>query len=223
MAIRHWRPQKSPLPRQSRINDPGHKLPLDAEAPDEKLNLKKSLLTASVLITSLAIAVIALIIAYRRTSVGAASAFQRITLSRQTSSGKAMIPAISRDGKYVAYVAEDGDLQSLWVRQAMVNSGVQIVAPAEAKFIGVTFSPDDNHIYYVTQSKSELINKLYQVPLLGGAPREVMTDVGSPITFSPNGQYFAFVRNYPSQRETSLIIASPDGSEERKLSTRKGR
>ncbi|MFN0248757.1 MAG: TolB family protein, partial [Kofleriaceae bacterium] len=43
----------------------------------------------------------------------------------------------------------------------------------------------------------------------------------SPITFSPNGEYFAFVRNYPPQREASLIVAKLDGSEDRKQLTKK--
>jgi len=128
---------------------------------------------------------------------------------------------ISHDGKYIAYVAEDGDLRSLWIKQVTTNSGVQVVAPAEVRFVGVTFSLDDNHIYYVARPASEQANKLYQVPLLGGAPREIMTNVDSPITFSPNGQYFAFVRNFPAQRENALIIARQDGSEERKLAQRK--
>src|SRR5262249_9161661 len=88
------------------------------------------------------------------------------------------------------------------------------------RFVGVTFSLDDNHIYYVARPASERANKLYQVPLLGGAPREIMTNVDSPITFSPNGQYFAFVRNFPAQREHALIIARRDGSEEHKLAKR---
>src|SRR5262249_41750452 len=82
--------------------------------------------------------------------------------------------------------------------------------------------PDDNHIYYITRPRNEQLNKLYQTPLLGGGHREMMSNVDSPITFSPNGEYFAFVRHTPTLQETSLIIASPKGSEERKLATRKG-
>ena len=197
-------------------------LPLDAEAATEKLSRKRYLAVAALIGSSLAIAVFALVVAHRHASNNSGPAFQKITLIKQTASGNASLPAISHDGKYVAYVVEDGDLQSLLVEQVVVNSSVQVVAPAEVVFIGVTFSPDDNHIYYVARPKSERLKKLYQVPLLGGAPREIMANVDSPITFSPNGQYFAFVRDDPPQRETALIIARPNSSEERKLATWKG-
>jgi Tol biopolymer transport system component/DNA-binding winged helix-turn-helix (wHTH) protein len=193
-------------------------------ASEGNFEWRRSLMVATLLALSLAIVALAVVVASRRDGGDAArsgTAFQQITLSKQTTSGKALLPAISRDGKYVAYVMEDGDLQSLWVKQTAINNNAQVVTPAEVVFKGVTFSTDDNFIYYVARPKSELSNKLYQVPLLGGAPSEVATKVDSPITFSPNGQYFAFVRYTPTLRETTLIVARLDGSEERKLATRK--
>ncbi len=35
---------------------------------------------------------------------------------------------------------------------------------------------------------------LYQVPSLGGTPRRILADVDSPISFSPDGKRFSFVR-----------------------------
>jgi TolB protein len=96
-----------------------------------------------------------------------------------------------------------------------------VVAAADVRFHGVTFSPDDNFLYYVTNPVGDRLCKLYQVPVLGGTPREVMEDVDSPVTFAPNGQFVAFVRNFPAQGETALIYAKLDGTEERKLLTRK--
>jgi Tol biopolymer transport system component/DNA-binding winged helix-turn-helix (wHTH) protein len=198
-------------------------LPPDVKVATEKFGRNRPLAVATLMAFSLAIVALAVVVASRRAGAAlSTTAFQQITLTKQTTSGKASFPAISRDGKYVAYVAEDGDLQSLWVKQTAINNNAQVVAPAEVVFRGVTFSPDDNFIYYVARPKSGPQNKLYQVPLLGGAPREVATNVDSPVTFSPNGQYFAFVRFTPLQRETALIVARLDGSEERKLVTRKG-
>jgi Tol biopolymer transport system component/DNA-binding winged helix-turn-helix (wHTH) protein len=190
------------------------------EVTTEKLSRKRFVAVATLMAFSAAIVVLALIVASRRAGK-AGTAFQQATLIKLTASGKVFNPAISHDGKFVAYATEDGDLQSLWVRQLASNSSAQIVAPAEVIFVGVTFSHDDNLIYYVARRKGEEVNKLYQVPLLGGAPREIMAGVDSPVTFSPNGQYFAFVRNYLTERETALIVVKHDGSEERKLLTRK--
>jgi Tol biopolymer transport system component/DNA-binding winged helix-turn-helix (wHTH) protein len=182
---------------------------------------KRLLATVGLLAVSLAILAGALYVAYRRSNNHGKTAFRQIIPAKLTTSGKALQSAISRDGKYVAYVAEDGVLQSLWVRQVAADSATQIIAPAENVFGGVTFSPDDNFIYYVANPRGGLVGKLYQVPLLGGTPREVMNDVDSPVTFSPNGQYFAFIRNNPPQRDVSLIVAKLDGSEDRKLLTKK--
>lgn len=195
------------------------------ELAPEPLNRKRLWATFGLLAISLAIVGLAVFIAYRRSNNHGKIAFRQISPVKLTTSGKAMQSAISRDGRYVAYVAETGDLQSLWVRQVAADSATQIVAPTDVTFAGITFSPDDNFIYYVAHPRNGenglLIGKLFQVPLLGGIPREVMTDVDGPVTFSPNGQYFAFVRNAPRQREASLIIAKLDGSEDRKLLTKK--
>jgi Tol biopolymer transport system component/DNA-binding winged helix-turn-helix (wHTH) protein len=206
----------------------GHTIQPGVEASPEKLSRRRLLSIASLLFVSLVIIAVAVAVASRNASDGDAqsvTAFQQITLSKLTTSGKALLPAISRDGKFVAYVVEEGDLQSLWIRQVAAASAAQVVAPSEVVFKGVTFAFDNNFIYYVARqrggSMAETSNKLHQVPLLGGAPREITAGVDSPITFSPNGQYFAFVRNYPAQRETALIVARLDGSEERKLAIRK--
>jgi Tol biopolymer transport system component/DNA-binding winged helix-turn-helix (wHTH) protein len=195
-----------------------------AEPAAENFERRRRLTVAVLLALSLSIVVLAVFVASRHAGAKAAqsrTAFQQIALAKLTTSGKALFPAISHDGKYVGYVTEEGDTQGLWIRLVVAASNAQVVAPAEVDFKGVTFSLDDNYIYYVARRKGETSNKLYQVPLLGGAAREIMAGVDSPVTLSPNGQYFAFVRNYPAERERALVIARLDGSEERKLVTLK--
>lgn len=151
-----------------------------------------------------------------------ATPFQKVRFAKLTTNGKAVRAALSPDGKYLAHVKQDTGLQSLWVRQVAATNNVQIVAPAAVRYRGVTFSPDGNHVYYVTYDKptNPALAVLYEVPTLGGTPRKLLEDVDSPITFAPDGKRFAFVRGYPAQRETALIIANLDGSGERKLAAR---
>jgi Tol biopolymer transport system component len=47
-------------------------------------------------------------------------------------------------------------------------------------------------------------------------------DIRTPITFSPDGKRFAFVRDYPADGETAIIVANADGSDEQKLAGRRG-
>jgi eukaryotic-like serine/threonine-protein kinase len=187
-----------------------------AARPGKNLKMLMALFSCGLLIV-----VVALSVALRPKGIHAINAFRRISSAKLTTSGKALRSDISRDGRYIAYTEQDGDRQSLWIKQVATMSSAQIVAPAEIVFSGVTFAPDDNFIYYVARPKDELTGRVYQIPVLGGVPKQLILRADSPVAFSPDGQSLAFVRNYPAQRERSLIVARLDGSNERKLLTRK--
>jgi serine/threonine protein kinase/Tol biopolymer transport system component len=136
-------------------------------------------------------------------------------MSRLTTSGKVQNAAISPDGKWVAYVLKDGAKQGLWIRQVATSSIIPIVPPADINIGRETFSPDGNYVYYVADSA------LYQAPSIGGATRKILTNIGGPITFSPDGSRIAFVRNDESASgEDQLIVANADGTNERKVAAR---
>jgi Tol biopolymer transport system component/DNA-binding winged helix-turn-helix (wHTH) protein len=145
------------------------------------------------------------------------SPFQTMKLTRLTTSGKVFNAAISPDGKYVVYAAVEGSRQSLWIRQTGAQSQVQIVAPAENSYTGLTFTPDSKYIYYSVASPTFPNRALFQVPTLGGSTKKVLENLrANPISFSPDGTQFCFVRFTPG-KESALIIANADGSGERKL------
>ena len=150
-----------------------------------------------------------------------APSFQNMKVTKLTNTGKVTIAAISPEGKYVVHAVDDGGVESLWVRQVATSSNVQIVAPAEASYRGITFSADGNYIFYVLNEKNSPISIVYQLPILGGTPRKLLEDIDGSMTLSPDGRRFAFVRNYPSKRESVLLIANVDGSNEQILGTRK--
>lgn len=148
--------------------------------------------------------------------------FNTMKVTRLLITGEARNAIISPDGKYIAHTIEEGGQQSLWIGQTATSSNMQAVVPsAEVRFYGVTFSLDGNYLYYVIKQKNNSIGVLYQVPALGGTPVKLVTDVDSPVTFSPDGTQMAFVRG-SSLGERALIVASVDGTGERKLSSRKG-
>ena len=143
---------------------------------------------------------------------------QKMKIVRLTQSGKAMDVAISPDGQYVVYVLQEGEKQSLNVRQVATGSDVQILPPDVVNFAGLTFSPDGNYIYFVRSYKGTLLyNDLFQMPVLGGTPRQLVRDIDAPISFSPDGRQFAFVRGVPDKSEADLLVAQVDGSGERLL------
>lgn len=144
-------------------------------------------------------------------------------ITRLTSNGKTENAAISPDGKTVVYVLRDGAQRSLWVRQVATSSNIQIVPPAEMNIGRETFSPDGNYIYYQAEDKDNPQGILLQVPAFGGVPRKIVSNIDSPIAFSPDGSRFAFIRNdNAATGEDHLMIANADGSNEKKLAVRKG-
>jgi len=143
---------------------------------------------------------------------------QDMEISRLTRSGKASGVAISPDGRYVVYVLFEGERQSLIVRQVATGSDVQILPPDVVVFYGLAFSPDSNYVYYNVSSKENPnFSSLFKIPVLGGSPVQVVRDIDTAPSFSPDGKHFAFLRGYPDKGEVNLFVANADGSAERLL------
>ncbi len=147
--------------------------------------------------------------------------FQEMTINRLTSSGNVLRATISGDGKWMAYVAEEAGKESIWVRQLATGSNVQVLPPSIDRCTGLTFSPDGNYLYYVTQPPASGLGTLFRAPSLGGSPRQLISDVDSPVSFSPDGKRFVFVRESSVQNVSRLVIANADGSDERVIAKRK--
>ncbi len=160
----------------------------------------------------------------RRIARPPADHFQTMKITNLTTLGKSQYAAISPDGKYVAHVMTDAGRQSLWIKHVVTASHLQLVAPAEVTYVGLTFSPDGNYIFYVLYEKNQNMGVLRQIPVLGGTPTQLITDIDSPVACSPDGRRFAFIRNRPGSggQTTSLIVANADGTEERQLASRQG-
>jgi Tol biopolymer transport system component/DNA-binding winged helix-turn-helix (wHTH) protein len=149
-----------------------------------------------------------------------------IEITRLISTGDASRATISPDGKYVAYLIKEAGRQSLRIRQIATGGDTQIAPPAEFDYLGMTFSPDSNYLYYVANDFSlkggaPPTAALYGVAVIGGSSRKLIERLDSPITFSPDGNRIAFVREYTGQGESALMVARLDGTEERKLAVRK--
>jgi len=143
---------------------------------------------------------------------------QNMEITKLTDSGRATMVAISPDGQYVVYVKREGEQQSLWMRHVATRSDVQVLAPDLVAFFGLTFSPDGNYIYFIRSDKStQLYSYLYMMPVLGGAPRQLIRDIDTPVSFSPDGKQFAFMRGVPDATAIEVRIASADGTGDRSL------
>jgi hypothetical protein len=95
-------------------------------------------------------------------------------LEQLTSSGNAAFPAISPDGRYVAYVQRDDTRYSLWIRQTATSSNVQILAPEPGlSLLAPSVTPDGNFVDFIAGQMPQ--GELRRIPFLGGRGAENLT------------------------------------------------
>jgi Tol biopolymer transport system component len=162
----------------------------------------------------------AAIIAHKWTRRSSEPILQTMKITKLTESGKIEYVAISPDGRYVAYAQQGSDGQALRLRQVGTESDIQILAPEDVSFLGITFSADGSDIYFIRANPGyRSSHKLFVIPMLGGRPRPLMEDVDSPISFSPEGRRFVFTRGVPAKGTSEVRIANADGSGDHLLAT----
>lgn len=187
----------------------------NAAPATQNAGAKKQLIAGAVVLLAVAIAAIA----YNRGH--ATSALFTLQDSRPeqiTRHGKAANVAISPDGQSIAYVLRNGTAQGttqeVMLRRIGENADKQLIAPEEVNYPGMAFSPDGRFLYYAVSSKdNHLVSTLYRIPVQGGAATKLVEDVDTAVSFSPDGNRFAFIRGVPGKRANDLVVANADGSD----------
>jgi serine/threonine protein kinase len=137
-----------------------------------------------------------------------------------TNTGTSIYAAISPDGKLMAHVEEQNGKQRLVVTSRTSFGSNTVVPPQdEGQYLGVTFSRDGGYLYFTRKEKGS-IGVLYRVALPGSTPVQVKRGVDSPISFSPEGDRFAFVRHNRGT-EYLLMLANIEGTNEQVLASRR--
>lgn len=152
---------------------------------------------------------------FRQSPKPIARHFQNMKITRVTNEGNVETAAVSPDGKYIAYSLEENGKRSLWTKHLGTGSRVQIVPPAEAYEINASTFSSDGYVYYTKSDEANPQGALYQVPVLGGTPRKLISRVSQPISISRDGKQIAFGRFHLDGTEDQLFVANIDGSNER--------
>ncbi|HEU4874221.1 MAG TPA: protein kinase [Pyrinomonadaceae bacterium] len=140
-------------------------------------------------------------------------------VEKLTQDGKAICAAISPDDKWVAYVEDHNGKQRLVVIN-MTNSGTSFPLPPEnVQYLGLAFSHDSNFLYFTRIEKG--LGILYQLAWPGNNPVKLKEGVDSPISLSPQGDRFAFVRYDAAKTEFFLVLSNIDGTNEQVVANRK--
>lgn len=140
-----------------------------------------------------------------------AEKFEKIQIQKLASSGNIHRATISPDGKYLALIEKKDDSSRILLQQTNNSNQVEIVSPTNNNFIGAAFSPDSQSLLYSIYESLEndpktRIGVLYKIPILGGTKTEILRDIDSPPAISSDGNRYAFIRQSPKNKQSSLII-----------------
>ena len=142
------------------------------------------------------------------------------TMKPLTYSGISVCSAISADGKWMAHAEEQKGNQYLVVTNLVTSASSVAVPSDDVQYLGITFSRDGNYLYFTRKEKNGS-GILYQLAWPGNNPVKLKPGVDSPISFSPQGDRFAFVRHDEATSEYLLMLSNVDGTNERVLASRK--
>lgn len=146
--------------------------------------------------------------------------FQAMRMERISDSGKVISPALSPDGQMLAYVLNDENQHSIWMKNINTGSKVKIMSGTETEIGALMFSRDGDHLFYRAYEGGRGV--AYQMPVFGGGSRKVIENVQSHFDFSPDGKKMTFVRKTSDLLADALVICDIDGRNERQLKTRSG-
>ena len=141
--------------------------------------------------------------------------FTSISLSQITNTGTLENVALSGDGKFLAEVKNDAGQRTLWIRNIATNTDTQILTAVPYAYVGLSFSPDANYLYFTRGTPDNTaFRSLFMMPVFGGTPRQLIRDIDSPASLSPDGSRFTYLRWTPGHKDrySEIHIADKDGA-----------
>lgn len=182
-----------------------------------QFTINKSRLAMTLVILAMAIGLAAY--ALRTFVITQAVSFENVkTTKLETATGLGGGAALSPDGSRIAYSDDkgvwlssvDGSNKPTPVAQFVDQNGDDVNAS------GLVFSEDGRSLYYTRTGD------VFSVRLDGNnSAVKVLSSVHSGVAVSPDGRQLAFIRLNPSEGESALMVANADGSEEKRIATRK--
>jgi eukaryotic-like serine/threonine-protein kinase len=148
--------------------------------------------------------------------------FTTVALSQITNTGTLERIALSGDGKFLAEVKNDSGQRTLWVRNIATNTDTQILTAFSNEYVGLNFSPDANYLYFTRGTADNVaLHSLYVMPVFGGTPRQLVHDVDSAASLSPDGSHLVYLRWTPDHKDhfSEVHIADKDGGDDQLVYT----
>jgi Tol biopolymer transport system component len=153
-----------------------------------------------------------------------AEAPEPVVLALTPGTSREASPAISPDGKFVAYLASEGGRTDVWVQfvgggpAVNLTAGRGLVIQSQATIGGPEISPDGGSIAVRAGHPDEPYAQrgVWLIPApLGGPPRKLLDRAGG-VRWSADGSRIVFMRPDPA-RGDAILVARADGTGERVL------
>jgi Tol biopolymer transport system component len=128
-----------------------------------------------------------------------------------TYSGQDFAPAVSPDGKLIAFSSNRDGTHRIWLKQVSGGSEVPLTSGPDDF---PRFSPDGASVIYVHTEDGR--PSLFRIPTVGGEARKLLDSAGSG-EISPDGTRIAFTRVTGDNGIPSIWLANADGSNAREL------
>jgi Tol biopolymer transport system component len=137
-------------------------------------------------------------------------AFQRLT----DAEGLKETPAVSPDGKMVAFVAVVDGVHQIWIRM-LSGGGVLQLTRDRVDHMHPRWAPDSTTLVYYSPPPVESDDGvIWEIGALGGWPRRICAAIG-PADVSHDGRRIAFL--YAEGDQLALVVAARDGSQTTRL------
>ena len=134
---------------------------------------------------------------------------KEIRLTANSPDAPVYMGAISPDGRYLAYI----DPRGAFLREIATDESHAMSLPEGLRVHHVSWYPDGSHLLAEAVAGNEERSGLWNIPLLGGAPRKLVAD-GEAGSVSPDGKQLAFLRG-DKFNHSEIWLASTDGGEPR--------
>src|SRR6266852_5778347 len=121
-------------------------------------------------------------------------------------------PMWSPDGKWIAYLSDQGGHDSVWVADAEGNNAKKLTDTDNEK-LRVGWMPDSKAVYFTSSDHG-----LYVVDAGGGQTRKIAAnDAGNILgaEVSPDGKWFAYAKQDHDLRAHVFIVSAQGGEEHR--------
>ncbi len=129
-------------------------------------------------------------------------------------------PALSPDGKLVAYTWKGGTKDRLNIYVQQVDAGTPVrLTKGPGRESSPTWSPDGRYIAFARSSAEPGKSGIYMIPALGGPERQLYATICSSLNWSADGKSIVFDEHSSEQEPSYISILTLESLEVRRLTT----